>query len=129
MLASQGYAVDAAADSFEGLKLARDNRDDLALVDYHLPDLDGYASARLLRDLADTGGARPKLVALTADRTGLLARGGADTAFDAIPPKPIEPAALLGCVAAMLGAPPPARTAAPEPAPAQAATPTPWLAP
>src|SRR4051812_7072065 len=56
---------------------------DLALVDYHLPELDGYASARLMREVAH-GGPVLKLVAFTADRDGLMARSGAEAVFDAI---------------------------------------------
>jgi hypothetical protein len=47
-------------------------------------------------------GARPKLVALTADRRGLTARTGAETVFDAVLGKPIEPRPLLRLLDAVL---------------------------
>lgn len=105
-LAGRGYIVDAAADSFAGVRLARDHRYDLALVDYHLPGLDGYASARLMRDLGGEEGGAPRLVALTADRQGLAARQGAQDLFDAILAKPIRPADLFAFVAGLLEAGP-----------------------
>jgi len=32
------------------LRLLRDNAYQAALIDYHLPEMDGYALARLMRD-------------------------------------------------------------------------------
>jgi CheY-like chemotaxis protein len=66
----------------------------LTLVDYHLPELDGYASARLMR-VAAYNGAAPKLVAITADRHGLMVRSDAESVFDAILTKPIAPQPLF----------------------------------
>src|SRR3954468_3164476 len=94
VLQARGYAVDAVGDGFAGLRLMAQKSYDLALVDYHLPELNGYASARLMRDAAH-GGVVPKLVAITADRHGLTARSGAETLFDAILTKPTEPQPLF----------------------------------
>ena len=101
VLESQGYCVETAADGFAAVAMLRRQRYDLALVDYHLPDLDGYASGRLLRDLA-TGEDRTKLVAVTADQKGLVARSGVEGVFDAVLPKPIDPLALFNFVQNLL---------------------------
>src|SRR3954469_15350642 len=103
VLQARGYAVDAAGDGFAGLRLMAQKAYDLALVDYHLPELNGYASARLMRDAAH-GGVVPKLVAITADRHGLTARSGAEAVFDAILTKPIEPQPLFRFIETLLDA-------------------------
>ena len=103
VLQARGYAVDAVGDGFAGLRLMAQKGYDLALVDYHLPELNGYASARLMRDAAH-GGVVPKLVAITADRHGLTARSGAETLFDAILTKPIEPQPLFRFIETILDA-------------------------
>ena len=73
-------------------------------MDYHLPELDSYASARLMREAAH-GGVAPKLVAVTADRHGLTARSGAEAVFDAILTKPIEPQPLSQLTNTLLDVP------------------------
>ena len=70
---------------------------DLALVDYHLPEVDGLASAKLLHELMEKG-ARPRLVAITADSQGLLTDGGAPNSFDAIIQKPLNLPEVLNVV-------------------------------
>ena len=102
VLEGRGHAVDVAGDGFAGVRLLQTGTYDLVLVDYHLPDLDGYAAARLMRGMAQEGAA-PRLVALTVDRAGLAARCGAETVFDAILGKPIEPRPLLRLLDAVLG--------------------------
>ncbi len=103
VLQARGYGVDAASDGFTGLRMLKRQAYDLALVDYHLPELDGYASARLMREVAH-GGPVLKLVAITADRHGLMARSGAEAVFDAILTKPIEPQPLFRFIETLLDA-------------------------
>ncbi len=105
LLASQGYAVDTADDGFGALRLAQEHRYDLVFVDYHLPEMDGYALARLLRTLAEKVQPDMKMVAITADRFGLAARRGVDSVFDSMLSKPIEPDALFAFVAGILAPP------------------------
>ncbi len=102
LLASKGYAVDTADDGFSGLKLAQDGGYDLVFADYHLPEMDGYAFARLMRSLSEKSGRPLKMVAITADRFGLAARRGVDAVFDKLLTKPIDPDALYECVAGFL---------------------------
>jgi two-component system alkaline phosphatase synthesis response regulator PhoP len=48
-LRSAGYDVVWAADGQEGLKMARESRPDVILLDLMLPKLDGYKVCRLLK--------------------------------------------------------------------------------
>ncbi len=105
LLGSQGDEVDTAADGFGALRLAQEHRYDLVFVDYHLPEMDGYALARLMRTLAEKVNPDMKMVAITADRFGLAARRGVDSVFDSMLSKPIEPDALFAFVAGILASP------------------------
>jgi CheY-like chemotaxis protein len=98
LLRGQGYAVDVATDGFAALDRARTVRYDVALIDYHLPEMDGYALGRLLREQHPGSAAGPVLIGLTADRNGLAARRGSDAVFRAILPKPIKPADLFSTI-------------------------------
>jgi CheY-like chemotaxis protein len=91
---SRGVGVDIAADGFLGLRLLSERRYGIVLIDYHLPEMDGYALARLMRELARSQG-QVRLVGITADQHGLASRRGADTLFDAILSKPLDPEPLF----------------------------------
>jgi CheY-like chemotaxis protein/HPt (histidine-containing phosphotransfer) domain-containing protein len=90
LCAAHGHAVDVAADGFLGLRLLSEHRHAVVLIDYHLPEMDGYALARLMREIVGASGS-VRLVGITADRHGLASRRGADALFDAILAKPLEP--------------------------------------
>lgn len=94
----RGHIVDVASDGFMGLRLLSEHRHDLVLIDYHLPEMDGYALARLMREIAASFG-RLRLIGITADGHGLASRRGADTLFDAILVKPIQSAGLFAAIA------------------------------
>ncbi|GJD32396.1 Sensor histidine kinase RcsC [Methylobacterium adhaesivum] len=98
---SRGDRVDIAADGFLGLRLLSERRHGIVLIDYHLPEMDGYALARLMRELARTQD-RVRLVGITADHLGLASRRGADTLFDAILVKPLDPATLFATLDRLL---------------------------
>lgn len=98
LLRGQGYDVDVATDGFAALDRARAVNYDVALIDYHLPEMDGYALGRLLRERNPGGAGGPVLIGLTADRNGLAARRGSDAVFRAILPKPIKPADLFSTI-------------------------------
>lgn len=73
-LASQGYRLLEAVTGEEGLSLAASQRPDLIILDLGLPDLDGLAVARRLREWSSTpllvlsarGRERDKIAALDA---------------------------------------------------------------
>ena len=54
LLERYGYRVVEAADGRAGVLLSADVRPDIALVDIHLPDLDGFEVASLLRAARST---------------------------------------------------------------------------
>jgi CheY-like chemotaxis protein len=102
ILNSAGFETDVAPDGFAALRLLREHPYRVAIVDYHLPEMDGYTLAKLLRDAAQTSGSPFKLVGLTADRDGLAARRGADVLFEEIVSKPFEPQKLIELVCGIL---------------------------
>ena len=104
ILNSAGFEADIAPDGFAALRLLREHPYGMALVDYHLPEMDGYTLAKLLRDVAGTSGSPFKLVGLTADRDGLVARRGANVLFETILAKPFEPQKLIDLVCKLLPA-------------------------
>ena len=104
ILLSANIESDIASDGFVAVQRMQTQSYAIALVDYHLPEMDGYALAKLLRDAAMSRGESFCLVGLTADRNGLAARRGADTLFDAIVLKPFEPQRLIELVRSALRA-------------------------
>ena len=95
VLQSKGLLPDLAGDGFAALRMLRETPYDLVLVDYHLPEMDGYALAKLMRDLTTGRATQLRLVGVTADRHGLATRRGVDGIFDAILAKPWRPAELF----------------------------------
>ncbi len=99
-LESEGYAVREAADGQTALRMAEQERPDLVLQDYVLPDMDGLQLMQSLRALP--AGAEIPLVVVT----GMVSRleelreyAGPRTNFL---PKPVEPSRLLDVVRAHL---------------------------
>jgi len=107
ILKSQDLTVDMASDGFAALRMLRETAYEVALVDYHLPEMDGYALAKLMRDISKGRDVPLRLVGVTADRHGLAARRGVDGIFDAILAKPFDPHELIGLLKGnfQLGAP------------------------
>jgi signal transduction histidine kinase/DNA-binding response OmpR family regulator len=82
------YTVIEAIDGLEGVKMAKQCRPNLILMDIALPGMDGIAAFKLIRD--DSHLQHIPVIALTAsamvnDRETILAHG-----FDAYIPKPIN---------------------------------------
>jgi two-component system, sensor histidine kinase and response regulator len=93
------FEVDVTRDGREAVWKAREGGCDIVLMDYHLPEIDGYAAARLIRDLMAPA-ARPILIGLTAHPEVLNARVSAgENAFDAIVGKSSDIFALLSVTA------------------------------
>ncbi|HUG76056.1 MAG TPA: response regulator [Burkholderiales bacterium] len=88
VLQAKGYATLEAVTGEEGVKLARERKPDLVLMDIQLPGINGIEAFRQIRGDPDT--ARIPVVALTAsvtptDRSQITAAG-----FDAFIGKPIN---------------------------------------
>ena len=72
LLTQRGHHVDIATDGEQALEALRLNRYDVALLDFHLPKMNGLRVASTVRSELH-GRDLPKLVAITADLPGLLA--------------------------------------------------------
>ncbi len=88
-LEKNGYVADVAADGLTALHMLRTGDYALALLDYHLPEVDGFASAKLARELIELPKV-PKLIATTGYAAELEAREGVAGVFDAIVAKPYK---------------------------------------
>ncbi len=100
LLESHGFAVVSAADGVSGLSLARSVLPDLILLDIQLPNMDGYAVARLLR--AQEALQQTPIVAVTShamvgDRERCLAAG-----CDGYIEKPINPETFVAEIGVFL---------------------------
>jgi type IV pilus assembly protein PilB len=123
LLVSNGYAVTEACDGAEGLKAAREQPPDLALLDFEMPRMNGYELLMELRRREETR--KLPVVFLTgATNRRHLKDLSLDVAL--FLDKPILNSKVLEAVAGLLGAPP---APAPDEAPAPAAAPPPEAAP
>jgi len=101
LLIAHGHRVLNAANGREGIELARSERPDLILVDYHMPEMDGLAVVGELK--SDTTTRAIPVVAFTsgsAAEANRLVRAGCI----GFVPKPFEPGTLPDLVAQFLKA-------------------------
>ena len=97
---ARSYRVIEAADGRAGLELARVALPDLIIADVMMPELDGLALGRALKDDAMTD-AIP-VVLLTARATAKDHIAGLETGVDAYLVKPFDAGVLEACVANLL---------------------------
>ena len=100
VLQAKGYQTVEAITGEEGVKLAKERKPDLVLMDIQLPGINGIEAFRQIR--ADANTSRIPVVALTAsvtptDRTAIAAAG-----FDAFLSKPINLKEFLETVKRMV---------------------------
>ena len=98
-LRNRGYQAEVVTDGLEALRRMRTSRYDVALLDYHMPVVDGLAAARLLHDFMRAED-RPRLIAITAAVEGLSQKEltGGGTSFDAVVSKGAGLPALLSAI-------------------------------
>ena len=97
-----GFRAEVAYTGPEGIEAAKRTAPDVVLCDLGLPDMDGFAVARTLRQTPATAGSY--LIAQTGYGGAEDRRRAKDAGFDAHMTKPIDPAELervLGAVAEM----------------------------
>ena len=94
LLAGEDIEVVAAADGREGLRLARECRPDLILMDIHMPTLDGVTAIALLK--RDPRTAHIPVIAMSAGRN--LRRQVAGLSADGLLAKPFDLDELLAHV-------------------------------
>jgi len=100
VLQAKGYKTAEAVTGEEGVKLAKEKKPDLVLMDIQLPGLNGIEAFKQIR--ADAKTARIPVIALTAsvtptDRNEINAAG-----FDAFVSKPISVREFLDTVKRLL---------------------------
>ena len=89
ILTQRGHKVDIADDGEQALTALRKHPYDVALIDFHLPKLDGLQVAQQYR-AGKNGGTQAHLIAITADVEGLLSHKENCENFDQIIPKPLD---------------------------------------
>ena len=88
ILQAKGYATLEAVNGEEGVRLARERRPALVLMDIQLPGISGIEALRQLREDAAT--ASIPVIALTASVMAFQQREIAEAGFDDYVPKPIS---------------------------------------
>jgi len=92
-----GYKVLTAYDGIEALRLARESRPDLIVLDLMLPGLDGLKVCRTLRDESDV-----PIIMLTARTTAQDKLTGLELGADDYVTKPFSPRELAARIRAVL---------------------------
>src|SRR5688572_25665485 len=88
ILQAKGYATLEAVNGEEGVRLARERRPALVLMDIQLPGISGVEALRQLREDATT--ASIPVIALTASVMAFQRREIDEAGFDDYVPKPIS---------------------------------------
>ena len=96
-LRRDGHRVISAADGLEGLRLAREARPDLVVLDLMLPGMDGIEVCRLLREESEV-----PIVMLTARVEEEDRLAGLDLGADDYVTKPFSPRELAARIRAVL---------------------------
>jgi len=87
-LQQQGYRVVTASDGEQAVRVAAQTNPDIILMDIGMPEMDGLAAARRIRE-SETLKSVP-IIAVTAFSTGGFQRAAYDAGFDAYLTKPID---------------------------------------
>ncbi len=87
-----GCKVDLAANGKEAVRLFREKRFDMVLMDCHMPILDGFSATRIIRKLK--GGQEVPIIAFTASTVGDELEQCREAGMDFILTKPLTPNAL-----------------------------------
>jgi len=96
LLERNGYLVESAVDGASGVRAAASNPPDIILLDIQLPQMDGHAVARALRELRTLDGTPIIAVtsyAMVGDREKSLAAG-----CDGYIEKPIDPDSFVDTI-------------------------------
>ena len=94
----EGFAAENAANATEGLRLAKDSRPDLILLDVDLPDMDGREALKLMRG-AGVSSPVVMLTAASGDSDTIL---GLESGANAYVTKPFKFNVLLAHIRAQL---------------------------
>jgi CheY-like chemotaxis protein len=98
-LEADGYEVQEARDGREAVDAVVSGTPDVLLLDLAMPVLDGLSA---LRELAERGGAKPRVIVLTAYGSISAAQMAHELGVVAFLEKPVMPEALRAAVALAL---------------------------
>jgi CheY-like chemotaxis protein len=101
MLAHFGFRVVEATDGHQALRLVRDDRPDLILMDISIPVMDGWETTRTLK--ADPDTASIPVIAVTAHALESDRARAAQIGFSLFLTKPVEPRRVVTEVRRLLG--------------------------
>ncbi|MBP2302729.1 ATP-binding protein [Azospirillum picis] len=104
VLEQAGHRVTVADSGSDAVAAVRRGRFGLALMDVHLPGLDGPGATRAIRQMEGGRGSLP-IIALTADATSEDAEVCRSAGMDGHLAKPFRPADLLAMIDTHLGRP------------------------
>lgn len=93
-LIKEGYEVDRASDGLEGLKLLKENKNELVVLDLILPNLDGKNFTKIVRDISSEYG-EPVIIMLTAKTEIEDVLDGLEIGADDYMKKPFDPRELV----------------------------------
>jgi CheY-like chemotaxis protein len=93
LLERMGYDADVATNGVEAIEAIERATYDVVLMDVQMPELDGLEATRRIRARWQDG-ARPRIVALTANAMAEDRQATVDAGMDAYLSKPIRPAEL-----------------------------------
>lgn len=100
ILTFKGYRLLESETAEEGIRLARENKPALILMDFHLPGMNGIEAFKVLR--ADPQTSAIPIIAVTASAMTEDRRKIIDAGFDGLETKPINVKDFLSTVAATL---------------------------
>jgi len=96
-----GYEVIAAYDGQEGLRMARDEKPDLIILDVMLPKIDGYKICRMIK--FDPKYKHTPIIMFTARAQESDMQLSKEVGADSYLTKPFEPKILMGKIKELLG--------------------------
>ena len=102
MLQVKGYSTLEAGTAEDGIRLARERKPDLILMDIHLPGMSGIDALKVLR--ADAATAAIPVIAVTASVMQQDRKQITEAGFDAYVGKPISIKEFLDAVRSTLAA-------------------------
>lgn len=99
-LVRRGYEVLAATNGIDGVEKARSARPDLILMDFSLPEMDGWTATKILK--SDPATRATPVVALTADAMSDNRAKAIAAGCDAFETKPVDLTHLLKTMTRLL---------------------------
>lgn len=89
ILCTYRLQIDTAESGMKAIEYCRTHRPDMILLDLHMPDMDGYETARRIREMADFG--LTPIIALTADVVSGIEQKAYEAGMDGYISKPFRP--------------------------------------